>query len=644
MEAICKLMKRFGYILLMLASLALSCTREPSPGHDSSENSFKTIHYKVQVSSSDDTKATTADNNTKYVFQATDSLYVSSTDSNTGEVQLFGVLKLIYGAGETTAYFEGDLVGVNEFEPASDTPIDVTLVSSGDRIHTTGGGKLTGTSYPANEYAADLAEAVQKFSHFTCSTTFGATHFTLSQNTSFLIFNIKLKPSEAPAGTPVTLTISNGSTPVWSTTVDAAAYNTITRAYFVAGLEGGETTLSSAKLSLSWTNNQTDYSKEFDDLVDGTLAANHYYTVVRSALTFDGFRIRAQEDGTKVYFYYTDGSVQYSTDYGETWNTPPTQANGGINLDADEEACFRGTRTDCNLAGNKQLFTTNSKLCYIAGDITSLLADPTTLATNAFRGAFSKKNTNDSKIDNDKPNDAITVNAGDRVTWVDIDPTDPLILPAITATNCYMDMFMGCTSLTSAPELPATVLADKCYCRMFHSCSGLTSIPSFPSVVTMAGTSTCRRYCYQMFQSSGVTALTGSLFGGTMTLAPYCFEDMFANCTGLTSVSSNFLPATTLAASCYRGMFQNTPITSAPDLLAETLVSYCYRYMFNKCTSLSYIKCYSTTNVTGDSYTQNWLQNANSTGEFHYRSGTTWYTNNQHGIPSGWTPVADTVQ
>ena len=637
-------MKRFRFILLMLATLLLSCTREPSSGPDSSENGLKTIHYKIQVSSYDDSKATTADNNTKYVFQATDSLYVSSTDPDTGEVQLFGVLKLIYGSGETLAYFEGDLVGVNEFEPASDTPINVTLVNSGDRIHTTGGGKLTGTAYPSNEYAADLAEAVQKFSHFTCSTTFGATHFTLSQNTSFLVFNIKLKPSEAPAGTPVTLTISNGSTPIWSTTVQAETYNAITRTYFVIGIEGEETTLSNAKLSLSWTNAQTPYSKEFDDLVDGTLAANHYYTIVRSALTFDGFRIRAKEDGTKVYFYYTDGSVQYSTDYGETWATPPTQANGGIDLDADEEACFQGTRTDCNLAGNYQLFTTNGKLCYIAGDITSLLADPTTLATNAFRGAFSKKNTDDSKINNDKPNDPITVNAGDRVDWVDIDPTDPLILPAITATNCYMDMFMGCSSLTSAPNLPATVLADKCYCRMFHSCFSLTSIPSFPSVVTMAGTSTCRRYCYQMFQSAGITELTGSLFGGTMTLAPYCFEDMFANCTGLTSVSSNFLPATTLAASCYRGMFQNTAITSAPDLLAESLVSYCYRYMFNACKSLSYIKCYNTTNVSSDSYTQNWLKDAKSTGEFHYRYGTTWYTNNAHGIPSGWTPVADTVQ
>ena len=154
---------------------------------------------------------------------------------------------------------------------------------------------------------------------------------------------------------------------------------------------------------------------------------------VRALQKVNYFKIRAKEDDTEVYFYYTDGSVQYSTD-GETWETPPTQANGGIALDADEVAYFKGTRTDCDLTGNKQLFTTNGKVCYIAGDITSLLNYPATLPAYAFRGAFSKRSTNVSNIDKDKPNDAITVNAGDRVDWVDIDPTDPLILPTTTAS------------------------------------------------------------------------------------------------------------------------------------------------------------------------------------------------------------------
>ena len=32
-------------------------------------------------------------------------------------------------------------------------------------------------------------------------------------------------------------------------------------------------------------------------------------------------------------------------------------------------------------------------------------------------------------------------------------------------------MFRGCTSLTTAPELPATTLADGCYYYMFRDCT-----------------------------------------------------------------------------------------------------------------------------------------------------------------------------
>lgn len=42
--------------------------------------------------------------------------------------------------------------------------------------------------------------------------------------------------------------------------------------------------------------------------------------------------------------------------------------------------------------------------------------------------------------------------------------------------NCYSSMFSGCTSLTTAPELPATTLASGCYYGMFYNCRNLTSI------------------------------------------------------------------------------------------------------------------------------------------------------------------------
>jgi hypothetical protein len=37
-------------------------------------------------------------------------------------------------------------------------------------------------------------------------------------------------------------------------------------------------------------------------------------------------------------------------------------------------------------------------------------------------------------------------------------------------------MFRGCTSLTTAPELPATTLASNCYHGMFQGCTSLAYI------------------------------------------------------------------------------------------------------------------------------------------------------------------------
>ena len=93
------------------------------------------------------------------------------------------------------------------------------------------------------------------------------------------------------------------------------------------------------------------------------------------------------------------------------------------------------------------------------------------------------------------------------------------------ADYCYRYMFAGCTSLTTAPELPATTLAVNCYDSMFDSCTSLATAPA--------------------------------------------------------------LPATTLADSCYLGMFGGcTALASAPELPATTLVDYCYAYMFGDCAKI----------------------------------------------------------
>ena len=60
-------------------------------------------------------------------------------------------------------------------------------------------------------------------------------------------------------------------------------------------------------------------------------------------------------------------------------------------------------------------------------------------------------------------------------------------LDVISEKYCFRYLFNVCTSLTTAPELPATTLAQGCYTGMFHNCSSLTTAPELPAT-TLIGT------------------------------------------------------------------------------------------------------------------------------------------------------------
>ena len=73
-----------------------------------------------------------------------------------------------------------------------------------------------------------------------------------------------------------------------------------------------------------------------------------------------------------------------------------------------------------------------------------------------------------------------------------------------------------------------------------------------------------------------------------LTIGNYCFAYIFYNGTSLIKVDDDFLPATTLANSCYQSMFLGCKgLTVAPVLPATTLQSSCYQSMFQGCTNLT---------------------------------------------------------
>ena len=151
-------------------------------------------------------------------------------------------------------------------------------------------------------------------------------------------------------------------------------------------------------------------------------------------------------------------------------------------------------------------------------------------------------------------------------------------LPATTLSkSCYSYMFDGCTALTQAPALPATTLADYCYSNMFKGCTSLISAPELPATTLSNG-------CYS-FMFDGCTDLTQAPALPATTLAIYCYSSMFYGCTALTQAPA--LPATTLASDCYGSMFDGcTDLTQAPALPATKLSKSCYSFMFRGCTSL----------------------------------------------------------
>ena len=87
-------------------------------------------------------------------------------------------------------------------------------------------------------------------------------------------------------------------------------------------------------------------------------------------------------------------------------------------------------------------------------------------------------------------------------------------------------MFAYCTSLTSAPALPATALADGCYSYMFYGCAGLATQDINLPATTLAGD------CYNgMFDNCG-TASTKTVHIPT-SLASEVTANTFGSNTGV---------------------------------------------------------------------------------------------------------------
>lgn len=343
----------------------------------------------------------------------------------------------------------------------------------------------------------------------------------------------------------------------------------------------------------------------------------------------------AEEDGSTfgIAYNYLSPDVQYSLNGGETW-TELAVGDTILLAKKGDKALIRGYNEGGLESNGKDYVHFVMTGTIVANGSVMSLIDGVGLSTKipcseCFFNLF--KNCTSLTQAPELPATTLAYGCYSRMFSGCTSLTKAPELPATTlADYCYQSMFKGCISLTQAPELPATTLTDFCYDRMFSGCTSLTQAPELPAT-------TLAESCYgEMFE--GCTNLTQAPELPATTLADYCYSYMFSGCTSLTQVPE--LPATTLVKSCYNGMFKGcTSLTQAPELPATTLANCCYNFMFSRCTNLSEIRVafVEWKNSTDKVYnTYRWVENVGPTGTFYCPKALPLEYGADR-IPEGWT-------
>ena len=193
----------------------------------------------------------------------------------------------------------------------------------------------------------------------------------------------------------------------------------------------------------------------------------------------DYFTFVALEDGT---FSFSNSGLSYSLDSGITWQTlegetsTPTIQNGST-------VFWKGELVPPDRGGIGTFSSTGE--FDVEGNIMSLVYGDNFIGqTDLTRKDFAFEN--------------LFLDCWNLIN------AENLVLPATTLSEgCYLTMFEGCSSLTTAPQLSATTLAYNCYEMMFYGCTSLTTAPELPAT----------------------------------TLVDWCYASMFAECTSLNKIT-----------------------------------------------------------------------------------------------------------
>jgi hypothetical protein len=272
--------------------------------------------------------------------------------------------------------------------------------------------------------------------------------------------------------------------------------------------------------------------------------------------------------------------IEYSLD-NRTWQTLPVGASTPT-IDAGERVFFRASGLTATSADGIGTFSTTG-MFNVGGNIMSMaygadFQDKTEIANNyaftrLFRGA-------DGMVDASR-----------------------LELPAMSLTEyCYYAMFSLCTNLITGPKLPALNAPFFCYAYMYSSCSNLKSVCELPATI----------------------------------LGQQCYDGMYMNCKNL-EVAQEELPAEAIAQQSYGNMYRGcSSLKKSPILRAKRIAPYGFIRMFVDCSNLNHVTCYAESKDSS-SPTQDWLMGVAAQGTIVKSRKLNLPSNNDDGIPSGWT-------
>ena len=302
--------------------------------------------------------------------------------------------------------------------------------------------------------------------------------------------------------------------------------------------------------------------------------------------------ILALDDAVGVSFFCTDEQVnnidiqyQIIKRSGNTGALTPYKAKDTkISLSKGDKVCFFGNNSEgINKLGNYLKFVIEGKAAAL-GNIMSLIKG------DGFQDLT------------EIPNDYCFARLFEGCSSL---VTAPMLPAKVLKPSCYRDMFAKCTALTTAPKFRAETLAESCCFEMFDDCKGLVNVSDFPDI----------------------------------ELADFCFNTMFKGCKALTTAPS--LPSKKLAKACYSNMFKNcTSLEHAPDLPAVMLEESCYTRMFEGCSKLSSINIKAVDWSTDKKATEYWVLNVGVNGIF-YCPDNLEIKNGNSAMPNGWTVISN---